>query len=132
MINQPGNKFMNDLVLLGILFFCHYLGDYSHLTRPWMLKAKASGSPILPIFAHALVHTVLMGLVLFGYFSPDKYVGPLLLQLISHTLIDIFKGKLNRFEVIKSHISVWHWYIFGFDQYLHHFVILIMVYLLKQ
>lgn len=135
---------MNDLVLLGILFFCHYLGDYSHLTRPWMLKAKATGSPILPIFTHALVHTVLMGIVLLFYINfyifgvagqPThdiiSIVNALILQLISHTCIDVFKGKLNRFEVIKSPISVWHWYTFGFDQYLHHFVILIMVYLLK-
>lgn len=126
------------LWLIGILLVCHYLADYSHLTRPWMLAAKAKGSPVWPIFLHASVHTALMAVVLVTYKfimavsngGVEIAVGPALaLQLVSHTLIDVFKGKLNRFEAIKSPMSVWHWYVFGADQLLHQLVIICMVYI---
>ena len=49
---------------LIILFACHWLADYTHLSTAWMLNAKRLGKPLLPIFAHALVHASLMFLAI--------------------------------------------------------------------
>ena len=124
--------------LISILLFCHFLADYSHLTRPWMLAAKAKGTPVWPIFLHACVHTLLMSWVLITYKfimalsngGQEVLIGPALaLQLISHTLIDVCKGRLNIFETIRTPTSQWHWIVFGADQLLHQLVIIVMVYL---
>lgn len=116
------------LILTASLLACHYLADYSHLTRPWMLKAKATGSPILPIISHAMVHVVLMAIVMFSLGVDGKLAQTaLLLQLVSHTIIDVVKGKLNVFPAIKNPTNQWHWITFGGDQLLHQLVILWMV-----
>lgn len=120
------------LILTASLLMCHFLADFSHLTRPWMLKAKATGKPIFPIFCHALVHTVLMAIVLLIYKGCESEIFisfPLLLQLVSHTLIDTCKGYLNLFEGFRNPTSQWHWIIFGGDQLCHQLIILWMVYL---
>jgi hypothetical protein len=133
----------HTLILLLSLFFCHWLGDYTHLSTNWMLTAKRFGSPLLPIFCHALVHACLMGIVLeiychltianyetviFSFTHVDKLF---FLQLITHFLIDVWKGKMNFwFPNLSVPSNKGHWYIFGFDQLLHSVVILIMVYLL--
>lgn len=58
LVSQLVNMLPIELLLL--LLACHYLADYQ-LTNGWMLRAKADGRQLLPILAHASVHTLLMG-----------------------------------------------------------------------
>ena len=115
--------------LLLALFFCHFLADYTHLSTAWMLIAKRLGKPLLPILAHAMIHSVLMGIVLFIYgVTRETYGILMLLQISSHFLIDVWKGRMNGwFPKLQSPANKWHWIVFGFDQYLHAVIIIIMV-----
>lgn len=116
-----------SLLLIG-LFFCHFLADFTWLSTTWMLNAKSLGKPLLPIFAHAAVHATLMGLLLaFGNLTVALWFNLVCFQLLSHFLIDLWKGRMNGwFPILKSPASKWHWIIFGFDQFLHAAVICIM------
>ena len=115
-------------LLLLSLFVAHWLGDYSPLQTARMLRAKALGRPLLPIAAHAAVHTTLMAAVLL-VLVPGPGVGPaLVLQAVSHFGIDALKGRLNGwFPALRDPTRQSHWVVFGFDQMLHHAVIVAMV-----
>lgn len=119
--------------LLIILFACHFLADYTHLSTNWMLAAKRIGTPTFPIFCHALVHTLLMGfsLMIVNHFHRiefNMFLFSMLLQLISHFLIDVWKGRMNVwFPALQSPANKWHWIVFGFDQLLHAIVIIFMI-----
>jgi hypothetical protein len=119
----------SQLLLIG-LFFCHFIADFTWLSTTWMLNAKSLGKPLLPIFAHAAVHATLMGLLLlFGNLTLALWVNLVIFQLLTHFLIDLWKGRMNVwFPILKSPASKWHWIIFGFDQFLHAVVICIMYY----
>jgi hypothetical protein len=115
-------------ILIG-LFTCHWLADYTHLSTAWMLSAKRFGKPLSPILAHASVHSLLMGLFLIGYCNPNMWTKLVSLQLISHFIIDVWKGKMNVwFPALQSPANKWHWVVFGFDQLLHAIVIILMSY----
>lgn len=115
-------------ILIG-LFICHFLADYTHLSTSWMLNAKRLGKPLYPIFTHAFIHASLMLVLLalvFG-FSGFKLASLFLFQLITHFLIDVWKGKMNSwFPTLQSPANKWHWIIFGLDQLLHALVIIKM------
>ena len=116
---------MQTQILIG-LFICHFLADYTHLSTAWMLNAKRLGKPLFPIFAHAGMHTILMFLCLV-FFTND--LGLVLklsaFQLITHFLIDVWKGRMNGwFPSLQSPANKWHWIVFGFDQLLHTLVII--------
>lgn len=115
-------------ILIG-LFICHFLGDYTHLSTAWMLNAKSLGKPTYPIFCHALVHSVLMFLILsfgFGIYG-NTLIALFIFQLITHFLIDVWKGRMNGwFPALQSPANKWHWIVFGFDQLLHALVIITM------
>lgn len=121
---------MNSNTLFILFLIAHYLGDFTHLSMPFMLKAKATGCPLLPIFAHASVHGVLMATIstiaLGGIYGIVAFVT----VTISHFLIDVAKGRLTNYigPLVSSPTSVWYWYLFGFDQLLH---ILTLVFLIK-
>lgn len=129
------------LILLIALNVCHWMADYTHLSTKWMLTAKRIGSPSFPIFCHALVHATLMGIVIFIFITSVTHVVsfPLniefelfVLQLSTHFLIDILKGKINVwFPSVSNPANIKHWYVFGFDQLLHQIVIILMVFLLN-
>lgn len=107
------------------MFFAHWLGDYTHLSRPYMLHAKRTGKPLAPIFHHALVHAVLQSLVIY-LFTGRAYetIATFLVQLITHFLIDIWKGKMNVwFPSLTNPANPYHWYVFGIDQWFHQIVI---------
>ena len=124
---------MHQTILLIILFSCHFLADYTHLSTNWMLSAKRFGTPLFPILCHALVHTLLMGLaiMLFNHIYRVEFrtfLFCLLFQLISHFAIDVWKGRMNGlFPTLQSPANKWHWVMFGFDQLLHAVVIIFMV-----
>ncbi len=122
-------------VILATLFFCHFLADYTHLSMPFMLNAKRLGTPLYPIFLHAFIHASLMlvCIVLFFGFSGMFALGLFLYQLITHFIIDVWKGKMNYwFPSLQSPANKWHWVIFGFDQFLHALVIIIMAHLMTM
>jgi hypothetical protein len=116
----------NTLLLIG-LFFCHFLADFTHLAPLWMQKAKRIGYPYLPIFAHAAVHATLMGAFLV-YAGAENSIELAIYQLLAHFAIDVWKGKMNVwFPSLQSQTNIWHWVTFGFDQFLHAIVIVLMV-----
>jgi hypothetical protein len=121
---------MDNLYLLIALFFCHFIADFTWLSTTWMLNAKSVGKPLLPIFAHAAVHATLMGIALaFGHLTFALWFNLVMFQLLSHFLIDLWKGRMNVwFPIVKSPANKWHWILFGFDQFLHAVVICIMYY----
>jgi len=127
---------MNPLFILGGLFFCHYLGDYTFLSRPFMLKAKATGSPVWPIFIHACIHGLLMLLLLLCVMTTSTWsLIPelILIQVLTHFAIDVWKGMMNVwFPILKHNTKYPHWTIFGLDQLLHTFVILFMYHLITK
>ena len=118
-----------QLLLIG-LFFCHFLADFTWLSTTWMLTAKSLGKPLLPIFAHAAVHATLMGMTLLFVNCPfSLWLNLVCFQLLSHFLIDLWKGRMNGwFTIVTSPANKWHWILFGFDQFLHALVICIMYY----
>ena len=124
------------MILLALLFVCHYLADYTPLSRPCMLVAKRLGRPVMPIVLHAAVHAWLMLLVLavfdgFGWIAihHDTIALLFLFQLVSHSLIDLLKGRLNGwFPSLADPRSPAHWCVFGADQLAHALVILLMWY----
>ena len=86
----------STLFLIILLMICHWLADFTHLSTAYMLKAKSKGNPLFPIFLHACVHGLLMMCVLF-FFTPT-FKSLLFLtsfEIITHFLLDTFKGKLN-------------------------------------
>lgn len=115
--------------LLILLNFCHWIADYTWLSTDEMLSAKKFGEPLFPILKHALVHAVLTFAVVFFLFS-DKSVVAALIMLITHFLIDLSKGKMNKwFKVLQSPSNKLHWVVFGGDQFLHQVVIITIVYI---
>lgn len=127
------------LILIATLNVCHYFADYTHLSTNWMLSAKRTGSPMFPIFCHALVHALLMGIVIAVYLkiktglpifgdTYDLTDTAITFQLVTHFFIDTLKGKLNVcFPEMANPANKIHWYVFGADQLLHQLVILTMV-----
>lgn len=126
------------LILLNI---CHWLGDYTHLSTKRMLDAKRIGNPLLTILSHAATHAGLMGLTLAIYIKKvDVDMETLmmwsiviLIQLVSHFIIDVLKGKLNIwFPRVSNPSNKAHWYVFGLDQLLHQLIIILMAYLITK
>ena len=104
-----------EIKLLLTLFFCHWLADFTHLSTPMMLDAKRKGEHLLPILAHAGVHSLLMGIALtaFGYgnfFDYGIVCELMMFQLITHFLIDLWKGKMNAwFPELANPANKLHW-----------------------
>lgn len=117
---------MQTQILIG-LFICHFLADYTHLSTAWMLNAKRLGKPLYPIFTHAFIHASLMLVLLALVFGSSGFKLAALFgfQLITHFLIDVWKGRMNGwFPSLQSPANKWHWIVFGFDQLLHALVII--------
>lgn len=116
--------------ILIALFICHFLADYTHLSTSWMLNAKKLGKPLFPIYLHAKVHGILMSLPLLYFVGySDKWAYLVLFQIVTHFIIDTWKGRMNNwFPKLQSTANKWHWIIFGFDQLLHALVIIAMSY----
>ncbi len=95
-----------------------------------MLLAKRLGTPLYPIFIHALIHAFLFQIVLFLFVKDITLVGNLsLFELGTHFSIDVLKGRLNGwFPKLSNPANKFHWYVFGLDQFLHQLVIITIVY----
>jgi len=121
---------MQQTIILIGLFFCHWIADYTHLSMPHMLAAKRFGKPLLPILQHAFIHALLMfGFLAFFVSNSKTLILLSFFQFLSHFLIDTCKGRMNVwFSSIQSPANKFHWYVFGFDQYLHALIIIVMSY----
>jgi hypothetical protein len=108
------------LFLFGLL--SHFFGDFTQLSTKWMLSAKLTGTPLLPILAHAGVHGLLLSIV-FSIFIPSLWfiwIWLVIADAMLHFAIDVAKGKLNvKFPTLLNNANIWHWWVFGIDQYLH-------------
>ena len=126
------------LILAALLCVCHFLADYCKpFVKSDMLSAKRIGSPLEPIWVHAMMHFYLMVIAIGGFmfvYNPTnmdatgRAMVALFLQMLSHFGIDVLKGKMNVwFPKVSNPANPSHWVIFGLDQLLHHIVILVMV-----
>lgn len=114
------------LTTLLVLNFCHWAGDYTHLSTSWMLRAKQYGRPLLPIFLHAMVHAILSFTAVLLLYNKEKALFAAAMQLPTHFAIDVAKGKLGvKYPQLQDPDNKFHWYVFGADQWLHHAVIVI-------
>lgn len=123
---------MTNTVLYTLLLLqaCHWAADFTALSTPWMLQAKAKGTPLLPIAVHAGVHGVLMaaavGLLGWGSAAALWVLG---IEWGTHFIIDVSKGRLQaRFPHLNDAGQSAYWALFGLDQWLHQAVIVGMVY----
>lgn len=107
---------------------CHFIGDYTHFSTKTMLDAKRIGSPVWPILTHALVHASLMLILLSLYGGSNAVLAICFsIELLSHWVIDILKGKTNVWmPVFANPANKEHWYLFGFDQLCHQLMIIVI------
>jgi hypothetical protein len=118
--------------LLAALLAAHFLGDYTPLASTRMQDAKAVGSPIGPIAAHALIHATLLGLAVALIAQPSVRVviAAMAIQFWTHLGIDWLRGRLG-----KTHPDLSDpgrqafWTALGFDQLLHGLVLVWIVWL---
>ena len=117
------------ILLLISLLVCHYLADFC-FTSPAMIRAKADGRNPWPIMLHASIHASLMGLcLLIGRVAWDMLLLLMLVELISHFLIDTGKGRLTAFYPVLADLQKKpYWMLYGFDQLLHLLVIVFIWY----
>jgi hypothetical protein len=77
----------------------------------------------------------LLYMAIFGFIAKENLnviIILLFIQLVSHFIIDTWKGKMNVwFPKLSDPTNVAHWTLFGFDQLLHTLVIIFMYSLLK-
>lgn len=119
-----------DVWLFISLLICHWMADFTHLSRPYMLAAKKFGKPLTPIFHHAFIHASLMVIPLSFFTTPAMGFNCFLIQIASHFCIDVLKGRLNGwYPSLQNPANYFHWYVFGADQFLHIMVIILMTFI---
>ena len=116
----------DELFLILFLLLCHYLADFC-LTSPAMIQAKADGRNPWPILLHAGIHAGLVSICLLFWQTPWKTLLLVLLELVSHFLIDTAKGRLTaRFPALADMQQKPYWMLYGLDQLLH-LMVLVMI-----
>lgn len=118
---------MKETLLLIILLVCHYLADFC-FTFPALIRAKADGKNLEPIALHSSVHAALVWLCLVVFGVEWKLLFLLvLLELVSHFIIDTSKARLSiRFTYLADMRHKPYWMLYGLDQLLHQFVVIII------
>ncbi|MFB6456529.1 DUF3307 domain-containing protein [Chitinophaga sp. Hz27] len=117
------------MYLLPLLLLCHFAADFTPLSTRWMLNAKYHGRPVFPILIHGIVHGLLMFLVCVSYTTTLNALLIFLFQTVTHTVIDIGKGRITASNVnLESIRNPMHWVLFGVDQLLHQIVIVLIFY----
>lgn len=125
---------ISSLILLLLLSWWHMIADYTPFCNQWMCKAKEFWEPLFPILIHAFIHAIGMGTILLLYSDKTPIhliliIKLFFLQWITHFLIDTIKWKINYyFPSVRDTHSDWYRIVFGWDQYLHTVIIIMMVY----
>ncbi len=117
---------------LVLLFFCHFLGDFTPLATPRMQAAKAAGTPVGPIAAHALAHALLVGVVvLLASGSAPGLVGMAAgIEFATHLVIDWTRGRLSaQYPGLSDPRGQAYWSILGLDQLAHGLVLIWIAFL---
>jgi hypothetical protein len=115
------------ILLLMYLQLAHYMGDFTPLlVKNIMLDAKRYGTPILPILCHGVMNGVTYGLgVLLIYWNIKFWILTILIETITHTILDTMKGWITflnyKFEDKSNNC---YWILFGADQLGHQLVII--------
>lgn len=112
--------------LLCVLFAAHFLGDFTPLASSRMQEAKARGSPVAPIAAHAAIHAVLVGLAVAVVARPGMglLILAVALEFTTHLALDWLRGHLGARRPGLSdpgHQSFWT--AMGLDQLGHALVL---------
>lgn len=113
--------------LLALLLIGHFLGDFTRLSTPSMLSAKAVGRPLGPILAHAAVHSglVVLAVVLVVRPAPGLLLLAAAAELASHFAVDLARGRLmGRHPRLGDPASGAFWTLLGLDQLAHGLVLL--------
>ena len=113
-------------VLLVLLFVAHFLGDFTPLVTPAMLKAKTTGAPIGPFIRHAAIHGGLVALAVAAVARP----GPGLLAMAAsiefggHLAIDWIRARAGQKWPAQGNPSTQtYWTTLGLDQLAHALVL---------
>lgn len=122
---------MNIVILLLLLAFqAKHLGADYFWQTPYMYKNKGSAvGYIKPLALHSAIHAGITALILSVYLLPNTLpeisfiLAATLLDFTTHFTIDRWKAKL-KYTPNESRF----WEALGVDQFLHHFVGLIIVY----
>jgi hypothetical protein len=120
-------------LLLAGFFFAHYLGDFTPLSTPGMLAAKANAKPMWLIAAHALVHTVLVALVIWVVVFPAWSILALAagIEFVTHFALDAGRARLGRrIPNLNDPTRNVFWYALGLDQFAHALVLVYLALLL--
>jgi len=117
------------ILLLSFLLIGHFLGDFTPLSTPRMLEAKASGGPILPIAAHAAVHAVLAGIVVAAIARPAPGLTAIAvgLEFATHLALDGARSWMCvRRPALRDPGTNAFWTALGMDQ-LSHVLVLVAI-----
>jgi len=120
---------MKTFILILICFqISHFIFDFVFRTNS-MIEAKKFSKPIFPIIEHAILHAFSFYLIGSMFKFPFEINFTIyLIEFVSHFLIDYFKGFINRFNSITNDVSKsMFWTLFGFDQFLHQIIIIIIM-----
>lgn len=120
------------VVLFCFLLIGHFLGDFTPLSTPRMLEAKANGGPIWPIAQHAGVHAILTGIAVLAIAQTGAALAGLAfgVQFTTHLALDGARSwSGTRRPALNDPTTNAFWTALGLDQ-LSHTLVLVVITLL--
>ena len=112
--------------LMAALLVAHFLGDFTPLSTARMQDAKATGSPVGLIAAHALIHAILVALAVALAAGPGwAMVGAAAaIEFGTHLAIDWTRGKVGAaIPALADSGDQEFWTALGLDQLAHGLVL---------
>ncbi len=120
---------MNELAILSLLMFKHFICDYPLQTHYQFMNKGIYGHP--GGLLHAGIHAI-GTLVVLSFFMPVLTALSLaLLDGIIHYHIDWAKNQVNRRFDLKPTNGTGFWFTFGLDQYLHQMTYVLIVFIIS-
>lgn len=123
---------MNEFILPSVAFilFMHFVADFVAQSH-WMATNKSKSNIALSI--HVSIYSVIMTLgflvfYLYSLFSPIFVFGYL---FIGHFVIDYITSRMTSYLWSKGDIHNF-FVVIGYDQFLHHIHILLLIYLIMN
>lgn len=112
--------------LMATLLVAHFLADFTPLSTPRMLEAKATATSPGWILLHAGVHAVLISLAVWAVARPGwSLIGVAFgVELSTHFAIDYVRAKLGvRIPSLADASERPFWHALGLDQLAHGLVL---------